>query len=545
MRLQAELARLQAEVASLQEENIVLQKKSSDLSQKDLEKDKKIVEMDKTIENMQATIDSLQNMMAWFRKKMFGSMSEKNLPLDPSVLEPTLFDMSLSEDEQAALAAEVKKMEEQNAKAIEVKSHKREVRKPVMRKDLPVEETHIYPEGVNLGEYTEIGVETTDRIAIRPAVMYIDRTVRHKFVLKSSLQIEDPEKQTFVIAPLPEMIIPKGMASESLLADILIDKYVYHLPFYRVIQKYKELGVLLSDSTIGDWFNAICSKLRLLYDKLRERIMSSDYIQVDESTLPVIDNEKHRAVKGYIWAVRDAVCGDVYFHYDMGSRGGDTARKLIGGYHGTIQTDGYEVYEAYEGAPGKRMIGCWAHARRKFVEALDEDKKHASEALVYIGKLYGIEKEMQEAGLDHDAIRKRRQEESYKIIQEFENWMNSVSASGRFATKSRMGKALVYTYTLLPRLSRYVLDGGYNIDNNGVENAIRPLAIGRKNYLFCGNHDAAVRAAIVYSLFSSCKAHDVDVRSWLEDTLRRIPTEKNVDQLLPCNWQVLPANGRK
>lgn len=466
LRLQAELARLQAEVANLQEENIVLQQKSSALSQKGLEKDRKIVEMDKTIESMRATIDSLQNMMAWFRKKMFGSMSEKNLPLDPSVLEPTLFDMSLSEDEQAALDAEVKKMEEQNAKTIEVKSHKREVRKPVMRKDLPVEETHIYPEGINLDEYTEIGVETTDRIAIRPAVMYIDRTVRHKFVLKSSLQIEDPEKQTFVIAPLPEMIIPRGMASESLLADILIDKYVYHLPFYRVIQKYKELGVLLSDSTIGDWFNAVCSKLRPLYDKLRERIMSSDYIQVDESTLPVIDNEKHRAVKGYIWAVRDAVCGDVYFHYDMGSRGGDTARKLIGGYRGTIQTDGYEVYEAYEGAPGKRMIGCWAHARRKFVEALDEDKKYASEALVYIGKLYGIEKEMQEAGLDHDAIQKRRQEESYKIIQEFENWMDSVS--GCFTPKSRMGKALVYTYTLLPRLSRYVLDGRYNIDNNGV-----------------------------------------------------------------------------
>ena len=477
LRLQAELARLQAEVASLQEENIVLQKKSSDLSQKGLEKDKKIVEMDKTIEKMQATIDSLQNMMAWFRKKMFGSMSEKNLPLDPSVLEPTLFDMSLSEEEQAALAAEVRKMEEQNAKAIEVKSHKREVRKPVVRKDLPDEETHIYPEGVNPDEYTEIGVETTDRIAIRPAVMYIDRTVRHKFVLKSNLQIEDPEKQTFVIAPLPEMIIPKGMASESLLADILIDKYVYHLPFYRVIQKYKELGVLLNDSTIGDWFNAVCSKLRPLYDKLRERIMSSDYIQVDESTLPVIDNEKHRAVKGYIWAVRDAVCGDVYFHYDIGSRDGDTARKLIGGYRGTIQTDGYEVYEAYEGAPSKRMIGCWAHTRRKFVEALDEDKKHASEALVYIGKLYGIEKEMQEAGLDYDVIQKRRQEESYKIIQEFENWMNSVS--GCFTPKSRMGKALVYTYTLLPRLSRYVLDGRYNIDNNGVENAIRPLAIGR------------------------------------------------------------------
>lgn len=149
---------------------------------------------------------------------------------------------------------------------------------------------------------------------------------------------------------------------------------------------------------------------------------------------------------------------------------------------------------------------------------------------------------MQEAGLDYDAIQKRRHEESYKIIQEFENWINSVS--GSFTPKSRMWKALVYTYTLLPRLSRYVLDGRYNIDNNGVENAIRPIAVGRKNYLFCGNHDAAVRAAIVYSLFSSCKAHNVDVRLWLENTLKRIPTEKNIDRLLPCNWQVLPANSR-
>ena len=149
---------------------------------------------------------------------------------------------------------------------------------------------------------------------------------------------------------------------------------------------------------------------------------------------------------------------------------------------------------------------------------------------------------MKEAGLAPDAIQKRREEESYKIIQEFERWMNSVS--GRFTPRSRMGEALVYTYTLLPRLSRYVLDGRYHIDNNGVENAIRPLAIGRKNYLFCGNHDAAIRAAIVYSLFSCCKAHDIDVRTWLEDILKRIPTEKDINQLLPGNWKVLPANSR-
>ena len=140
--------------------------------------------------------------------------------------------------------------------------------------------------------------------------------------------------------------------------------------------------------------------------------------------------------------------------------------------------------------------------------------------------------EMQDAGLDAEAIRKRRQDESYEIIREFEKWMDSVSNC--FAPKSRMGKALVYTYTLMSRLGRYVLDGRYHIDNNGMGNAIRPLAIGRKNHLFC-NHDAAVRAAIGYSLFSSCKAHGIDTRTWLEDTLKRLPTKKDIDSLLPCN----------
>ena len=530
-RLREELARLSGEVETLRAERAEMQSANEKL----------LAEK----EEMQQVINDLRSMMAWFRKKLFYKMSEKNLPLDPNVLEPTLFDQALSEEEQARLDAEVKDMEERNAKAIEVKAHKREIRKPVLSGSLPIEETHIYPEGVQDNpEYVEIGVENTDTVAIQPARMYVKRIVRHKFVLRSQLQIEDPDRHAFLIAPLPETIRPKGMADASLLADILINKYVYHLPFYRQIQKYKELGVLLNDATIGDWFAAVCEKLRPLYDKLREQIMSSEYIQVDESTLPVIDNEKHRAVKGYMWAVRDALTGSVYFHYDMGSRSGDTARKLIGGYRGAVQTDGYEVYESFENAPGKRMIGCWAHVRRKFVEALDEDRKYASEAIVYIGKLYKIEDEMREAGLGADEVKERRQKESYPIIQEFEKWMDAVA--DKFKPKSRMGRALVYTYTLLPRLSRYVLDGRYNIDNNGIENAIRPLALGRKNYLFAGNHDAAVRAAIVYSLFSSCKAAGIEARTWLEDILVRLP-EHHVDleELLPGNWQPLPGTDRE
>lgn len=526
-RLREELVRISGEVEALRSEKDKL------LAEKE--------QMQREKDEMQTVIDDLRAMMAWFRKKLFYKMSEKNLPLDPNVLEPTLFETVLSEEEQAKLDAEVKKMEEENAKAIEVKAHKREVRKPLLSNDLPVEEEHLYPEGVKDNpDYVEIGVEVTETLGIRPAVMFKKRKIRHKFVLKSNLQIEKPDQKAFLIAPLPETIIPKGMASESLLADILINKYIYHLPFYRQIQKYKELGVLLNDATINDWFAAVCAKLRPLYERLRVEIMSKDYIQVDESTLPVIDNEKHRAVKGYMWAVRDALGGSVYFHYDNGSRGGDTARKLIGAYRGAVQTDGYEVYNAFENTPGKRMIGCWAHARRKFVEALEENKKYASEAIVYIGKLYKLEEEMREAGLDAETIQKRRQEESYPIICEFEKWMDSVG--GLFKPKTRMGKALTYTYSLLPRLSRYVLDGRYNIDNNGIENAIRPLALGRKNFLFAGNHEAAVRAAIVYSLFSSCKAAGIEPREWLEDILVRLPAYNgDIGALLPCNWQKVAA----
>lgn len=480
-------------------------------------------------------IEGLQKELTWLRRKIFGKMSEKHLPLDPNVLEPNLFNMSLPEEEQKALDAQVKAMEEDNAKVIEVKSYKREVRKPVIDEELPIEETHIYPEGVkDNADYVEIGVENTDRIAVHPPKMYIERTVRHKFVLKSNLQIKDPERQAFVIAPLPEVALPKTMASESLLADILINKYVYHLPFYRQIQKYKELGVKLSDATVGDWFAAVCSRLRPLYDKLRKKILSKDYIQVDESILPVMDNEKHMARKGYVWVVRDAIGGSVYFHYDNGGRDAETARKLIGGYRGAVQTDGYAVYQSYENTPGKLMLGCWAHVRRKFVEALDIDRKHATEAILYISKLYKIESEMKEAGLDAQAVKERRQKESYPIIQAFERWLQAVSFN--LAPKTKIYEAVSYAYSHMPWLGRYTLDGRFNIDNNGVENAIRPLAIGRKNYLFCGNREAAIRAAIVYSLFGSCKAAGVDIRTWLEDVLHRLPRETDLDPLLPDVW---------
>jgi transposase len=411
---------------------------------------------------------------------MFGKMSEKNLPLDPAVLsEPTLFGEEMPEEEKAALDAEVAKASAEELKVIKIKSFERKPRKAIDTGNLEVKEEHIYPEVANKEDYTELEPETTDVLVHVSEQLYVRRIIRHKLVLKSNLQIKDPERNVFEMASLPVMPLPKCMASASLLADIIIQKFFYHMPFYRVIQKYKELGVTISDSTMNDWYAATCEKLKLLYDILKREVLSKDYIQVDESTLPVIDNEKHRAVKGYIWCARAVEDHQVVFHYDMGSRGYETARKLLRGYHGTIQTDGYGAYDQFEGDPHIQVIGCWAHARRKFSDAIEEDNRKASEGLIYINKLYHIENEAREAGTTGDALKDKRRKESYPIILEFEKWMYDTVS--KVSENSRIGKAISYTLPLLPRLGRYVNDGRFRIDNNLVENAIRPLALGYVN----------------------------------------------------------------
>lgn len=498
-----------------------------------------IAEQAAEIERLKNKVANLEDQLYWLRKKMFGKMSEKSLPLDPAALiEPTLFDDPLTEEERTALEAAVRKDEEEAAKVIKVRAFERKPRKVIDTAKLEVREEHIYPEVENRDDYTELDPEVTDTLVLVPAQMYVRRIIRHKLVLKSNLQIKDPERRPFELAPLPVMPLPKCMASESLLTDIILQKFMYHMPFYRVIQKYKELGVVISDSTMNDWYAATCEMLKLLYDILKREVLAKDYIQVDESTLPVIDNEKHRAVKGYMWCTRAVEDNLIVFHYDMGSRSYETARKLLRGYRGTIQTDGYDAYDQFENDPHIQVIGCWAHARRKWSDALDEDNRTASEALAYINRLYHIENEAKEAGITGDVLKDKRQKESYPVILQFEKWMYETVR--KTAENSRIGKAIKYTLPLMPRLGRYVNDGRFCIDNNLVENAIRPLALGRKNFLFCGNHDAAVRAAIVYSLVDSCKALGVDPRQWMEDVLLRIPGREDnrtaLRELLPDKW---------
>lgn len=512
------------------------------------DKDEKIKRLEAKVEELNKALSAATNELLWLRKKVFGKMSEKRLPVDPSQLvlfsEEEMRGMTESDAEAARNAVEEDAV---ITKTITVKA--KPVRRDLDLSGLPVREEDVYPQEAldeygmfNEELYIEIGTEESKRIEKVPSCVYVLKTIRHKVMLRSDMQMPE-EERTIVTPALPPVAIDKCMAGASVLADIVIGKFLYHLPFHRQIQQYKEAGISISNSTIGGWYEATVEKLKLLYDLLRRQILSSDYIQIDESVIPVIDNEKHRTRKGYEWCVRDGVSGDVMFYYDRGSRAHKVAATILAGYRGTIQCDGYEAYDQFERMSGIIVCGCWAHARRKFTEALDENNALASIALKMIAMLYKVEKEADEQGLTPEQRSEKRKREAYPVIKKFEAWMEDVYHE--VLPQGRMSKAITYAYSLLPRLSRYVNDGRVKIDNNGAENAIRPLALGRKNYLFCGNDASAYRAAIVYSLIASCKAADVDPRIWMEDVLVKIPlykrNNKDLIELLPRNWKNLAS----
>ena len=267
--------------------------------------------------------------------------------------------------------------------------------------------------------------------------------------------------------------------------------------------------------------------------------MSSDYIQMDESIIPVLDKDKPGATKkGYHWVVRSPELKSLFFHYDKGSRAKYVAVDILKDFKGAVQSDGYGAYDIYEKKQGVALLGFWAHVRRKFEHALEEGPDRASEALRMIGELYAIERYAKENNLPPDKIKRLRETEAYPRIREFERWIEEIVTSDRILKQSAMGKAIAYAYSLYPRLSRYVMDGRYQIDNNMAENAVRPLALGRKNYLFCRTHEAAYHTSIIYSLLGICKLWDINPEEWLTDICNRIGDckQSKLEELLPHKW---------
>lgn len=497
------------------------------LSKEDLIKvisgrDEMIRSLSKDSSSKDEKIDYLESQLAMYKRMQFGQKRERfegdpNQTMLPFQAEP----------------AEVELQQEIIKEKIEY-TRKRPNHKgrPKLPAHLPVEEIEIYPEG-DLSEMVCIGKEITDELECEPAKFYIKRYIRYKYAAKDGSNVS--------IAELPERVIDKGIPGPSLLAMILADKYLDHLPLYRQKQRFARENIQIPSSTIEGWTKQALEKLEPLYEQLIFDTKSKGYLQVDETPIKVLDSDKKGAThQGYYWVYHAPLDGTVLFDYSP-TRAGISAVPMLGNFKGYLQTDGYAVYEKYGKKKEVTHLACWAHSRREFEKALDNDKTRAEKALLLIQKLYATERKAREENLSPQQIKELRLAESLPVINELGKWL--FEEIKNTLPKSQIGKAMAYAYARWDALSAYLYEGNLLIDNNLVENAIRPVALGRKNYLFAGSHEAAQRAAMIYSFFAICKKHEVNPFQWLKNTLRSISSinHKNLKDLYPQNYKRIIA----
>lgn len=507
----------------------------------DTDIDKVKADYEKTISLQQDKIVSLESQVAYLKRRIWGTSSERFIKEDPRQRKIDFEGLDLLPQEKELAENAQKEIENFRERRVKERIKEKPVRKP-LPENLPRIEEHVYPtleDCRNPEIWTELQPEVTEVLEFEPGKCYVRRIVRHKYVLKDKKQQVDTPVITAGLAQQYQPLA-RSYAGCTLLTELMINKYVNHLPFYRQIGMFRQLGMNLPPATVNGWFRDTADLLRPLYYRLKELVLATDYIQVDETTLPIIDNEKHKTVKGYLWMVRSVMEPLQFFHYDGGSRAQKVVLPLLKDFRGALQTDGYEVYKIYEDKRGVLPLGCWAHARRKFEEALKEDKTRAGYALEQIGLLYEVEREADERNLTDAERADLRERLAYPILVVFEKWL--VNEYPKVLPKGRMGRAIKYTYEIYHRLTRYHLDGRYRLDNNLAENSIRPVALGRKNYLFCGNHDAAEDAALMYSLLGCCKAVEANFREWMVDVLTHIHEydndySKDLAELLPHNYK--------
>lgn len=473
------------------------------------------------------------------RAKLFGSKSDQRvkkaasgeidiLPLGAS---PTEVDTS-----EALLKEQVAEVNQQEQKTAEKRN-----RAPTTRMVLPAhlerEEVIIDPIG-DLREYQIIGEEVTELLVLAPACFKVKRIIRRKWALKNNDKLDN---KGILMAPIPSRTVKRGLFDESLLAHLLISKYIDHLPLYRQKKIFEREGICIAPSTLNDNTAAACGVLKPLYHALKRELLANLYLQADETTIKVLESEKKGAPHlGYYWVYHAPVDGLVVFDYQQG-RGQAGPKEMLKDFTGVLQSDGYGVYGALLKNNDKvNQLYCMAHIRRKFDEAVNYDKDRASYAVEKIGELYGLEKHIREAtpALSEEEIVRLRRKQALPILDEIKEWM--LAEYPKVLPQSPIGKAIAYALPLWDKMYGYSLHGHLLIDNNGIENAIRPIALGRKNYLFAGTHHTAQNAAMVYSLFATCKKHQVNPGQWLIDVLRKLNDpdyDGKFSDLLPHRWK--------
>jgi len=492
-------------------------------------------------ESLQSRIKELTAQVAWLNRQLFGRKSEKLPIIDPNY--PDLFAGTLPENAQQIVDAHDEAVE----KITKTKEERRQEKKNrIMMEDLPVlEQVILTPDNLDTNLYKKIGLEVTRIVEHKPGQLYIKEIIREKWGLKDNTVTAPKGMSGVLIAPMPLLPIYKGIAGASLLAEILLQKYEYHMPYYRQIKQYSHLGMKgLTESTVDGWFKQTMELLRPLYEVLKAEVMKADYVQADETTTPVMNKDTHKAAKEYLWMVRAVMERLVFFHYDQGSRAGAVIESLANRYNfkGYLQCDGFAGYEtAFKTNPDVWLVNCMVHIRRHLEQALGENRPMAEHGLTEIQHLYKIEHMCDDAQMSFDERKTKRQELARPIMEAMKLWMETEGV--KYSESSLIGKAITYAYTRWDNMMRYLDDGRLLLDNNLAENEIRPITLGRKNYLFCGNHEAAQNMAVVCSLLATCRNHDVNPRDYLNDVIGQMPyhtkaSHEELLQLLPHKWKL-------
>ena len=371
----------------------------------------------------------------------------------------------------------------------------------------------------------KIGEEITEQLEYEPGNLFVKRYIRSKYA--------NPQGEGIIIAPLPSFIIDKAIAGPGLLAFIVIQKYVDHLPLYRQIGQFKRQGIEIPSSTMSDWVGMCLKELTPLYKILKAKILSGNYLQADETPIKVLDQKgtPHNSHRGYYWVYRDPQSGLVLFDYQKG-RSREGPSEILKDFEGYLQSDGYRAYESFDKNKIK-LIHCMTHARRYFDWSRKDYRAPSEYVLTELQKLYAVEKQARENNFTHEQRFELRQKDSMPVLKSLHTWLKENSI--QYLPKTLIGEAICYALNRWEKLMVYANDGKLEIDNNLVENSIRPIAIGRKNYLFAGSHDAAQRAAMIYSLLGTCKLKGVEPFQWLKNVFEVLPDWKfnRLEELLP------------
>lgn len=489
------------------------------------EKDSAIENHQKTISSLEIEIAHLNYQVELLKRMQFGQKRER-FEADPA---QGVLPFEVAPQEEAKQEQEIKEQITYTRK--KQTAHKGRAALPA---HLPVEEIEIHPQG-DLSDMVCIGKDVTEELECEPARFFIRRYIRYKYAAKNGEGVKTGE--------LPERVIDKGIPGASLLAMILTDKYMDHLPLYRQKQRFAREGIPIASSTLEGWVKQGLQLLEPLFGQLKFDIKAKGYLQVDETGIKVLENDKKGAChQGYYWVYHSPLDGLVLMDYQP-TRGAVATKEMLAGFRGYLQSDGYVVYEKIGKRAEVTPLACWAHARREFERALDNDKIRAAKALAFIQQLYAVERKGKEEQLKPDQIKQLRLDESLPVINELGKWI--FAEVKNTLPKSQIGKAMRYAMDRWDKLSAYLQDGSLHIDNNAIENAIRPIALGRKNYLFAGTHDAAARAGMIYSFFAMCKKHEVNPFLWLKYALQNIMTinHKNIHDLYPQNYKKLVEAG--